>query len=514
MVLENTGTDVPTVFGARSHQAKVAVTNPARAGAYLVGLAVHCARGSGICSGAHGGVADRLPNEPGGYKGYRALFGHGNIAPRIGGAALKTTSGRRITAFPGFDGMTPSVSLGYVAAMQEHGIPVTYAYIADAHDRHPAGSPYGPGESGYMQQLKAYDAAFAAFFSNLSNHGITPSNTLFAISADEGDKFVGSAPTPASCDGVTVPCTYATRGEVAVNMTGLLAAQKIATPFSMYSGAGAAFYLTGDPVRNAPSVRAFDRALGNVTATNPYTKKTGKVAHFLADPVEMRLLHMVTADPARTPTVVMFANSDFYVTSGPSNCGSACVSIDDGYAWNHGTIHSTISTTWAGLVGPGIQQRGLDPSTWADHADIRPTILRLAGLHDDYTSDGRVLVEELAPTVVPAAIRSNLGTVIGLGQAYKQLTAPLGQFDAASLTASTAALKSRAVDDGTYTATDISLSSLGTRRDKLAVQIGSLLSAAEFSGKAIPDSTAQPLMAQEGALLQQMNTLAAGAQHG
>ena len=55
--------------------------------------------------------------------------------------------------FPGFDGMSASVSLGYVAAMQEHGVPVTYAYISDAHDAHPSGPAYGPGQAGYVSAL-------------------------------------------------------------------------------------------------------------------------------------------------------------------------------------------------------------------------------------------------------------------------------------------------------------------------------------------------------------------------
>jgi hypothetical protein len=48
--------------------------------------------------------------------------------------------------------------------MQEHGVPVTYAYISDAHDKHPSGPVYGPGEAGYVAALKTYDSAFAAFF--------------------------------------------------------------------------------------------------------------------------------------------------------------------------------------------------------------------------------------------------------------------------------------------------------------------------------------------------------------
>ena len=38
--------------------------------------------------------------------------------------------------FPGFDGMEATVSLSFVAQMQEAGIPVTYAYVSDAHDGH------------------------------------------------------------------------------------------------------------------------------------------------------------------------------------------------------------------------------------------------------------------------------------------------------------------------------------------------------------------------------------------
>ena len=54
--------------------------------------------------------------------------------------------------FPGFDGMSAAVSLAYVAAMQERGIPVTYAYISDAHDFHGTSGDqhvaFGPGSQG------------------------------------------------------------------------------------------------------------------------------------------------------------------------------------------------------------------------------------------------------------------------------------------------------------------------------------------------------------------------------
>ena len=51
--------------------------------------------------------------------------------------------------------------------MQENGIPVTYAYISDAHDNHVLVRASGPGEADYKQQLADYDTAFAAFFQRL-----------------------------------------------------------------------------------------------------------------------------------------------------------------------------------------------------------------------------------------------------------------------------------------------------------------------------------------------------------
>ena len=91
--------------------------------------------------------------------------------------------------FPGFSGISAAQTLSYVAAMQEHGVPVTYAYISDAHDNHahdiataPAacstdpelalGNANGPGSICYEAQLAAYNEAFGKFFSRLAADGI------------------------------------------------------------------------------------------------------------------------------------------------------------------------------------------------------------------------------------------------------------------------------------------------------------------------------------------------------
>src|SRR5215475_13940854 len=180
--------------------------------------------------------------------------------------------------------------------MQEAGIPVTFGYISDAHDKHPTGPAYGPGEAGYVSALKSYDDAFASFFQRLSADGINKSNTLFVVTADENDHFVGGAPSPANCDGVTIPCTYSAIGEVNGNLRGLLATQQgVTTPFQVHSDSAPNFYLDGNPARTDPTVRSFEHSTAALTANNPISGQTNQqIFTYFAGPVEMKLLHMVT----------------------------------------------------------------------------------------------------------------------------------------------------------------------------------------------------------------------------
>src|SRR5258708_5029391 len=172
--------------------------------------------------------------------------------------------------FPGFDGMAATVSLAYVAAMQEHGVPITYAYISDAHDNHPSGPAFGPGSAGYVAAPQAHYDAFNKFFTRLAADGITHDNTLFIFTADEGDHFAGGPPSPANCDGVTTPCTYAKIGEINANLAGLLATERgNTTPFKVHSDDAPTIYITGNPSRTDPAPRSFPRALDQLTASSP-----------------------------------------------------------------------------------------------------------------------------------------------------------------------------------------------------------------------------------------------------
>ena len=512
-VLENIATDIPTVFGANSPQAAEVNSNPGQAFADFVGIGVHCALGNSLCAS---GQADLLSQEPGGYSGYKALFGHTYVAPKLNPTGPVTDLNGNVIqdlqghiGFPGFDGMAATVSLSYVAQMQEHGIPVTYAYISDAHDAHPSGPSFGPGQAGYVAALKAYDAAFGKFFKRLANDGINQSNTLFVFTADEGDHFAGGPASPAGCDGVTTPCTYAKIGEVNANYAGLLATEQgITTAFKVHSDSAPTVYITGNPSRTDAVTRTFERATSQLTAVSPITGSTDTITKFLADPVEMKALHMITSDPARTPTFTLFADPNYFLFAAAPNCNSPCVTEQPGFAWSHGDVQPEIVTTWLGLVGPGIDTIGVDSTTWSDHTDIRPTLMVLLGLKDDYSHDGRALTEEFSGWARPAATKK-AGGYIKVAQTYKQLDAAVGEFGLATLAASTRAIESgNSVDDSTYTSLENQLGSLITQRNALAAQMIGVLEGAEFDGKPISESQAQLLVSQGQVLIAEAQSLA------
>jgi hypothetical protein len=306
---------------------------------------------------------------------------------------------------------------------------------------------------------------------------------------------------------VTTPCTYSKIGEINTNLAGLLATeQKITTKFTVHSDDAPTVYINGNPARDNETItRPFERAVGQLTAVNPITGNTDTLTKFLADPVEMKLLHMVTADPARTPTFTMFADPNYFLFAGAPNCNSPCVTENPGFAWNHGDVQPEIITTWLGMVGPGVDQTGVDSTTWSDHTDIRPTIMALVGLKDDYSHDGRALVEKLTGWAQPSDVKMS-SSFVPLAQIYKQLDACVGQFGLKTLSVSTRALESgSSSDDSSYTQLEGQLTSFGNQRDALASQMIALLEGAEFNNQPFSDAQAQSLIAQAQALLNQVN---------
>jgi hypothetical protein len=501
--LENTAIDIPTVFGAGSPQAAEVASNPNQAFSDFVGIAVHCASGNALCSTGNGGRPDLLPQEPGGYTGYQGLFGHKYVVPQIhpggpltdlAGNVITDTSGR--VGFPGFDGMTASVSLSYVAAMQEHGVPVTYVYVSDGHQQHPGTVPYGPGEAGYVAQLKSYDQAFATFFARLAHDGINRSNTVFTFTSDEGDHLIAGPPTPANCDGVNVPCTYAKIGEVAANIKQLILNQTgITTPFTVHSDSAPNFYITGNPSQTSSTTRNLERAAGTVTAVNPYSGATEVVSNFLADQAEMGLLHMITADPKRDATFTMFAKPDYFLSTFPPT-----TAINPAFNWNHGDIAPEINTTWLGLVGPDVKKLGVTGQFWTDHSDIRPTLLALTGLQEDYIHQGRPISQVMTET------RQDLNR---LGDVYKQINAPVGQLSLDSVAFATRATLSNSTGDQTYIDADAQIAAWTTERNALAAKMIALLDTTAPGYTNHNDRSVNNLITQGEQLLAEVHAAAA-----
>ena len=569
MVLENTKQDITTVFGAGSPEVAQlnADKDPYKDAevADYIGVAVHCAQGAAPCESPNA-RPDALPTEPGGYAGFKALFGAKYVAPALGAGTPNVSrngyavtnaagnlvdeqgaqiNGQYLSNHPGFPGFSPSAtqSLAYLADMQEAGIPVTYGYISDLHEKKAwsstacttasatsSGKAVGPGDACYVSNAKAYDQAFQQFFERLQADGITPANTVFLIGAEENDQFSGanagraSTPTPAGCDGVTVPCSYAVGqvGELQANLPGLLATTASATATYDLEPQGASIYVHGRPAPADPTTRQLERDTAAMTADNPFSGVQGEhVVTYQAGAVEQRILHMQTNDPLRTPTYTMFPVPDYYFSTTGAN-----VSVNPSYGWNHGYYSPNIDITWAAFAGKGVAARGVDgpqpaegneahdpnstltipqasrKGTWVEETDLRPTLLHLTGLSDSYTSDGTVVAAALASA--PRSL-TGVGDLVGL---YHQLNSSVGTFGTDTLLAESRALASgSAADDSRFRLTEQALTGLADHRDRVAGQIKEVLAAAA-AGRAPSHGTLTSLSAQATALLRQAHHLA------
>jgi hypothetical protein len=514
--LENTSTapagDITRVFGAGSPEFIEAAANPSLAQTDFVGIAIHCAQGTSPCQGNANAKSDDATIYQGSNEGFQGLFGAKYVNPAIGGVngCVKATDGTNITdpanrcGFPGFDGALAKNTLGEVAQMQEHGVPVTFAYISDAHDNHTLVRASGPGEFDYQQQLADYDAAFAAFFQRLKTDGIDKSNTLFVVTVDEGDHFAGGTGTPdpahpgalayshTPCSPAIATCPANQIGEITTNLKGLVPTIDPAT-FDLHFDDAPTIYINGQPTRTDSAARALERAVAAATAKDPYQGgAVVPIAQRLADTVEEQTLHMINADPKRTPTFTMFGNSDFFFQgSNSGTCGGTQITcVDPKFAWNHGDFQDDIANTWLGLVGPGVSNNGIDSTTWTDHVDIRPTINAVLGLKDSYLNDGRVITEVLGEQADNrhdghGKKNDDRGTkkdehgqkADELGAIYKQINAPFGAFALDTLEASTNALKQPATlaGDLAYDSIETQIANLTLQRNVLAGAIRAAL---------------------------------------
>jgi hypothetical protein len=331
-------------------------------------------------------------------------------------------------------------------------------------------------------------------------------------------------PAPAGCDGVTVVCNYAAGqiGELAANIKGLLSTTSSSGTVFDIEPQGASVYVHGQPGTTDPTARQLERDTAAMRGDDPYTGTNNEnIVAYQAGGLEQRVLHMQTADTLRTPTYSIFPRGDyFFGTTGPN------VAINPSFAYNHGYYSPNVDVTWVGLAGPGVAVRGVDGpqpadgnqphdpnanntvpqastvGTWVEETDIRPTMLDLVGLKDDYQSDGHVITQALAH--VPSALSATAALAAG----YDQINSSVGQFATDTLIADTRALASgSSTDDSAYAAEQATLKTLADDRDAAAAKIKKVLSDAA-AGNAPNHGQVTSGLAQVKELLRRADQLA------
>ena len=133
-----------------------------------------------------------------------------------------------------------------------------------------------------------------------------------------------------------------------------------------------------------------------------------------------------------------------------------------------------------------MRRQGETAATFTDHTDVRPTLLHLTGLSDDYAHDGRVIIEALDESI------PQRDTLSRLAAAYKMINAPLGELGRRTLVISTRAL---AGDDATYEALEMQISSVAAQRDAIAGRMIGILESAAFAHTHVDEGEAQRLIA-------------------
>ncbi len=221
------------------------------------------------------------------------------------------------------------ITLRMTTLLQAAGVRFTFSYVENNHKLCTRCPELRPDDPTFAKLLEADDEAFGRFFADLATLGITPSNTLFLITTDEGDHFLENF------------------------------AQSIDTTFPppVIQGSNALFYS-----RDADAVAA---ALASSDGIG-----------FVATRAAMRALHIADGRDARTPTFMAFAEPEFTIIKGCRDC----------FRWNHGNIAPDIIDIWLGIVGPGIHPGPI--TAYTDHTDVVPTIRSLLGLAAGRDLDG------------------------------------------------------------------------------------------------------------------------------
>ena len=365
-----------------------------------------------------------------------------------------------------------------MADMQEAGIPVTYGYISDLHERKAdtrtgcthrdaattAGRPLGPGDSCYVDERAALRRGVPEVLRaprrrrhHAGEHAVRDQRRG-ERPVRRRERRPGDAADPGRLrrrhHAVQLRDRPDRRAAGEHQGPALGTASAANTQFDI-EPQGAAIYVHGQPAANDPAVRQLERDTAAMTNRTTRTAASTTRRSRSTRPARSSSACCTCRRPircGRRRTRCSRSRTTSSRTSGPN------VSINTSFAYDHGYYSPNIDITWVGMAGPGVATNGVDgpqpadgnqahdpestntvpqastDGTWVEETDLRPTMLHLTGLSDDYQSDGHVITQAL--TSVPSA----LAATADLAKGYDQINSSVGQFATDTLLADTKAL--------------------------------------------------------------------------
>ena len=123
---------------------------------------------------------------------------------------------------------------------------------------------------------------------------------------------------------------------------------------------------------------------------------------------------------------------------------------------------------------PGVKHLGVD-SRYLDRSDrLRPTLMTLVCLEDNYLHQGRALIKDLTRRRCRRALPRTGTELLYLMRIFKRVNAPVNDFGRGAILLSTQAIKS---SDSAYAAIERKLTDLVNKRDALALRVQAELGA-------------------------------------
>jgi hypothetical protein len=296
----------------------------------------------------------------------------------------------------------PDRSLTEAAALLTHGVPVVFDYIRTVHNSPTTGNSLTPGTPAYRANLDHYNTSFAAFFSDLKAHGMTPANTLVVMTSDEGDHF-----NPGGEIETSAPAWFT----------------RVGLPTSSLTIDGSAANLVYWPP-------------GTTVDLHDLAQMPGW--RYLVWGSALKAIHVATAVPADNPELVQFAEPAWYYNYSGS---STALTTNSEFLWNHGNVDRGVNSLWASFVGPGVPA-GQTSRQWVDSTGLLPTIQRLVSGRVEPGLDGVVMQAAVAQLGRPHSGQDQAQPAQRLAvltSTYEELNAPLGVFGRDAMEISTTA---------------------------------------------------------------------------